>query len=169
MTTKSPSILLDANVVIELFQRGLWGAVCGRCPTIVTETVVQEAIYYDVSPEEQARIDLEAEARAGCLTIVAASAAEVKAFASPLGLGILDKLDPGEAESLAWQSSIGSTAKICSADKIVWRVLGFLKRPEDGISLEEVLGAIGRTCALERHFTRAYREHWTRTGFVEGL
>ena len=59
--------------------------------------------------------------------------------------------------------------RICSADKTVYRVLGCLSRPDQGVSLDEVLRQIGLGRKLEREFTKAYREEWTKKGFQEGL
>ena len=58
---------------------------------------------------------------------------------------------------------------ICSADKIVFRVLGNLKRSDQGISLEEVLQSVGLGIDLPWQFTKRFREEWARKGFGEGL
>jgi hypothetical protein len=80
-----------------------------------------------------------------------------------------EKLDPGETESLAYLLRQSDECWICSADKIVYRVLGNLGRSEQGVSLEEVLNEVGLGRKLSGGFTRAYREEWTRKGFQEGL
>jgi len=59
--------------------------------------------------------------------------------------------------------------QICSADKIVYRVLGNMHRAEQGVSLDEVLNQIGLGRKLGREFSREYREQWTQRGFEEGL
>jgi hypothetical protein len=58
---------------------------------------------------------------------------------------------------------------ICSADKIVFRVLGNLKRSNQGISFEEVLQGIGVSKALPRQFSKVFREMWSSTGLAESL
>jgi hypothetical protein len=81
----------------------------------------------------------------------------------------LEKLDPGEAESLAYLLGESDECRLCSADKIVYRVLGGLRRPDQGVSLDEVLEQIGLGRKLENEFTKAYREEWTKKGFQESL
>ncbi len=80
-----------------------------------------------------------------------------------------EKLDPGEVESLCHLLDAPDEFAISSADKIVYRVLGNLDRGEQGISLEEILEAIGLSRPLQYQFTRAFRERWTQKGFEERL
>jgi hypothetical protein len=58
---------------------------------------------------------------------------------------------------------------ICSADKIVFRVLGALGRAEQGISLETLLGSTGLMRHLAREFSDEYRVHWTKKGQQEQI
>jgi hypothetical protein len=51
----------------------------------------------------------------------------------------IEKLDAGEAESLAYLMNAHDEHSICSADAIVYRVLGNVDRGHQGASLEEVL------------------------------
>lgn len=51
-------LLLDANVVIELHSLELWEHVVERCEILLTETVVEEARYYDAG-EQHVRIAIE--------------------------------------------------------------------------------------------------------------
>jgi hypothetical protein len=48
-------------------------------------------------------------------------------------------------------------------------VLGPLGRSDDGLSLEEVLSAMGLGCGLPPQFTKAFREQWTRCGEEERI
>ena len=80
-----------------------------------------------------------------------------------------EKLDPGETASLAYLLGQSDECRICSADKIVYRVLGCLSRPGQGVSLDEILGQIGFRRTVGREFTKAYREEWTKKVFQEGL
>jgi len=45
----------------------------------------------------------------------------------------LERFDPGERESLAHLVTSADEYMICSADSIVFKVLGFLDRGEQGI------------------------------------
>jgi len=56
----------------------------------------------------------------------------VAGFCSKFDPTYMESLDPGEAESLAHLGASKETCMICSADKIVYRVLGNLDRSESG-------------------------------------
>ena len=81
----------------------------------------------------------------------------------------MEKLDDGETESLAQLINSKEQYLICSADKIVFRILGNLNRSEQGISLEEILQRVGLGVALPRPFTKSYQKEYTGKGFTEGL
>ena len=44
--TKSRFLLLDANVVIRLFEMGLWDAVASRCDLVLPSLVVRESDFF---------------------------------------------------------------------------------------------------------------------------
>jgi hypothetical protein len=79
------------------------------------------------------------------------------------------EIDEGKAESLAYVCSQKVDHLICSADKIVFRVLGCLGKGEQGVSLEEVLRQCGLSRKLQREFGEEYRKQWTSYGVAEGL
>jgi len=94
---------------------------------------------------------------------------ELSAFRALFDPSYLEKLDDGETESLSFLINSPERFLISSADKIVFRILGNLKRSEQGISLEEILQGVGLGINLPRQFTKLYREEWTQKGFAEGL
>lgn len=72
-----------------------------------------------------------------------------------------------ELESLVYlfsQRTAPGHVLICSADSIVWQILGCLNKPDHGISLEELLKQLGLTKHLERQYTEDFRVHWTKRG-----
>jgi hypothetical protein len=163
-------LLLDADVVIDLFALGIWDSVLERCEVYLAGTILQEAHFYVDEHEVRQDFDLKTYAVAGKLTVFDVVPSELAAFKRRFDPQYLEKLDPGETESLAYLlNQMAQDFRLCSADKIVYRVLGALRLREKGISLEEVLEAIGYGRQLPRHLTKAYREQWTTKGFVEGL
>ena len=162
-------LLLDANVVIELFRLGIWDRVVDRCDIHLGETVKREVQYWQDDEGERHDIDLTPYEDSGRIATFDVSLADLDAFTSRFGLVYLEKLDAGETEALAYMLNSAEKYQLCSADKITYRVLGALSREEHGVSLEEVLGQVGLGRHLQGQFSRAYREHWTRKGFEQGL
>lgn len=170
MATKSIRLLLlDANVVLELHRLNLWSGVVERCEVLLARTVLDESKYFERDDGCQQQIDLGREIEAGQIRIVEVPLVTLTAFQRRFRSAFLERLDPGELESLAHLAEVDPGCSISSADKIVWRTLGALRIGEQGLSLEEILGRIGQSRRLDEPFTKRYREKWTKTGFGEGL
>jgi hypothetical protein len=163
-------LLIDTVVVIRLHQFGLWETVIGACDVHLSRGIVDEARYYDDLDGVRHPIDLTACEDNGQIVVHGVSLAETEALRKKFGQDILEKLDAGEAELLAVLINRPfDEYQICSADRIVYRVLGALKLSDQGISLEEVFKAIGTTQATEHPYSKAFREQWSRRGFEEGM
>jgi hypothetical protein len=162
-------LLLDANVVIEISRHGLWDKIVAACEIHLARTVVEEAQFFHDANGDRREIDLGPFVNAKTITIFDLTPSDLAAFRAKFDPVYFEKLDPGETESLGYLLRQSDECKMCSAEKIVYRVLGNLGRPEQGVSLEEVLNQVGLGRKLQRQFTRACREEWTQKGFQEGL
>jgi hypothetical protein len=163
-------LLLDANVVIELFRQGLWDSVVERCEIHLSRTVAEcEALFWEDAHEQQHRINITPYAESGEVQIFDIPLSDLRSFRERFGPTYFDKLDPGETESLAYLDRHKNLAKVSSADKIVYRVLGNLRLTDNGISLEEILDRIGLSRSLPHQFGKAYRKKWSQRGFEEGM
>ena len=163
-------LLLDANIVIELFRLGIWDRLVDLCEIHLARTVVDtEAHFFLDDDGDRHDFDLDAYARGGKIHVFDVAPSDLAAFLDSFDPVYFEKLDPGETESLAFLLNATLDCRLCSADKIVFRVLGSLHRGEQGISLEEILHQVGLSRALRREFSRAYREQWTDKGFQEGF
>jgi len=162
-------LLLDANVVIHLFEIGIWAKLVELCDLHLSRTVVDEAHFFEDERGERHEIDLAPAIAAKQITVFDVVPSDMDAFFERFDASYLEKLDAGEAESLAHLLNAPEEMLFCSADKIVFRVLGNLDRSTQGISLEEVLSRIGLSRSLPKHFGRAYREKWTSYGVEENM
>ena len=162
-------LLLDANVVIGPFSLGLWDRVAADCEVFVAETVVSEAKYYEAKDGSGAQraIDLARRVRADQIQMVKIGTPGLDAFLAQFDPVYLEKLDPGETESLAHLLAQKDVWVLCSADAIVFRVLAHVRREDQGLSLEEVLQKIGLTKKLAYRFTAEFRDRYTRQGKQE--
>jgi hypothetical protein len=167
---KFKCLLLDANIVIKLCKLGLWDALLKQCEIHLSETVIQEANYYEDSKGERHDINLNPYVERGQVHVFSHSAADLKKFRESFDPIYLEKLDPGETESLIHLlSTAGEDYYLCSSDAIVFRVLGNLKRSHQGVSLEEVLNQFDFRCSLEWHFTKGFRQRWCQEGLADSL
>ena len=166
---KFPLLLLDANVVILLFEEGIWEQVVGVCDIHLAATVVGEAKYYEDRQGCRHRIDLASYERRGVISIHSEPVSSISSLKARFGADILDRLDDGEAESLAIICRSSDEFNMCSSDHIVFRILGALGVSERGISLAEVLQVAGLARQLPRQFTKEFRDEWTKKGFTDGI
>jgi hypothetical protein len=165
--TRSRLILLDANVVIQLFQLQIWEQVTARCEIVLAQTVVDEVQFYDTDDGRQ-YVDWTEIEKSGAIKVESLPPADVQSYCNRFGVNYYEKLDPGEAEALALLER-DDQSQICSADKIVWRVLGNTNSVERGISLEEILAKNGLTKSLPNRFTKTFREKWCKQGSIERI
>jgi len=156
-------LLLDANVVIKLFEFGLWSKAIEKCEFWIAETVIGETEFF-FNAEGQNAIDLSADIAAGRVTKFVVPADQIAKFQDQFRPDYLDRIDPGEAESLAYLMTSTDACLLCSGDSIVFRILGRMGRGEQGISLEEVLQQIGFTAAISSQYRRDFRDRWTKRG-----
>ena len=158
-------LLLDANVVIYLFEVGLWDKLVERCEVLLSRIVAErEAQFFEKDDGEKVYFDLQPYIADKRVAIVDTSVADIKAFRDLFDPVYLSRLDDGESESLAYLITSPEKCLICSADAIVFRFLALLDRIEQGLSLEEILGSIGLGRSMPWEFSKQYRERWTQVG-----
>ena len=164
-------LLLDANVVIQLFELNLWAVVVEKCEIMLSRIVIdQEARFFRKQPDgSEQPIDLSEDIAAGRIQPFDVTPTQVGIFVGQFTDEYLAKLDPGETESLCYISICTDPCVVCSADAIVFRVLGCLNRSELGISLEEVLNQIGRSARLPYQYSKDYRIQFTKQGQMEQI
>jgi hypothetical protein len=161
-------LLLDANVVIEVFRQGIWDRLIEACDVHLAQTIVSDqAHFYKDDQGTRTDFDLEQYCKAGKVSVFNVMPSELTTFLAQFDPTYLEKLHPGETESLAYLVNSNDTCLICSADAIVYRVLGNLNRGEQGISLEEILQKTGLGRQLSWAFTKAFQKTWTKKGFQE--
>jgi hypothetical protein len=163
MMKKFRLLLLDANVVITLHELSLWDKVVEKCEVILTETVVKEAKFFESQGQRQG-IDLSGDISATKIGVISIGKSEQDAFLSQFDPNYLERLDPGEVEALAYLLGHPEPFLLCSGDAIVFKVLGRLRRGDQGVFLEEILRAVGLATALEWAYTADFRKRYTKEG-----
>ena len=160
-------LLLDAGVIIKLFEFEIWEAFLERCDVHLSKTIMEEALYYIDSNDEQKPIHL-SDYKAK-MTVHDVSVSQVQELKKIFGRVLLERLDAGEAELLAVVHNSPENYRICSADAVVYRVLPALSKGSQGISLEEVLTQIGLSRKVSWPYNKRFRETYTQRGFEEML
>jgi hypothetical protein len=96
-------LLLDANVVIELFRQGIWDRLIDACDVHLAQTVVSaEAHFYEDDEGVRCDFDVGQYCQAGKISVFDLAPSELVAFRAQFDPTYFEKLDPGETESLAY-------------------------------------------------------------------
>ena len=157
-------LLLDANIVIQLFELGLWDKVVSQCEILLSRIVAeQEATYFECG-DHQERIDLDTDVAQGCIRIVDVTPCDLAVFKGKFDPTYFERLDPGETESLVYLECSADPCLICSADTIVFKVMAILGRSDQAISLEEILSKVGLGCGLPDQYTKSFKDRWLAKG-----
>lgn len=165
-------VLLDANVIIYLFEIRAWDLLVSKCNVVLARTVLGEVDFYIDASGVQHRIDLQPYEDDKQFSVVDVLPSELDAFRNTFSTEYLEKLDPGETESLVYllaNRTHPGFQFLCSSDKIVFRVLGAKLLSEYGISLEELLKQLGIGRKVAYQFAKEFRDKSTKQGLEEGL
>lgn len=163
---KSALVLLDADVVIEIFRLGIWDHLVNKTSIYIAATVAEESDhYFDPVTQQKHSIDLMAEAEAGRITILDGNIDEIKKVDKTCREHLID-LDAGELESIA--VTIDGHYRFCTADKAAVLAMAVLDLREQSISLEELLRRHGVTSRvrMNNHYSGATMAQWLKEGGV---
>ena len=136
MAKKFRLLLLDANIVIKLFQMGIWDRLLECCDVYLSRTIVNEEAHFFVDDSgERQDYDLLEYEKSGTINVFDVSLAQDAELVKHFDLAYMERFDPGEREALAYLVTSADDYVICSADSIVFKTLGFLNLADQGISL----------------------------------
>ena len=167
--TRSKLHLLDAGIIIELYRQGIWEHVISHYEITIAETVAEESMFFKDAAGHRVSIDLSGVIEADQIRCVTTSPSQVSTFLNRFGQDYVERLDAGELESLVYLYSTSDQMGICSADSIVFKVLGVTDKSDLGISLEELLNECGMSRNLSWQYTKAFRDKYTHDGFQDRL
>jgi hypothetical protein len=109
-------LLLDANIIIELWRLGLWSKLVELCDVHVGKTVVGEADFFLDASGNRVDINLAADISSQRIQVFQVEFHELDEFRSQYDPSYLARLDPGETEALVKLLSLPS--KLGAIDSI---------------------------------------------------
>lgn len=156
----SKLVILDANVIIELFKKDLFASVINRYHLHIPETIKAECIYYYDALGNKVDINLDQYSENPKMTIVSANADQYIKLACKLKEDFYRSIDDGEKEALALiHSAEDDEMMFCSGDLPAIKALGVIGRSSQAISLESLLSNIGiRNTNLKGNYTQKVLE-----------
>lgn len=156
--TKLKSILLDANVVIELHSFEIWYKFIAKYKIYLSSIVIRtEAQYYYDKNGEKTYYDLEKDLTEKKIAEISYPVLEMEKikifFISKLGIELHD----GESEAIAFLlREDAPDISFCTGDKDAIRAMVLLGKSEKLISLEEALMDCGLSHQVKKHYTQQF-------------
>ena len=144
-------LLLDADVVIDLYSLGLFEKICRAYDVYVAQEVYEEATYFkkggsknpiNIADKVIVIKDVELEG----LEKVEKEAKEARLV-----------IDPGESTSIAYINQAEERMSFCSCDKAAIKLISYMELEQKSISLEKALKTTGY------HGKKLYPRHLERT------
>ena len=161
-------LLLDAGPIIKLFELNLLDKFIDKCDVTIPRTIVEEIVFCGTEDNktflEQGLTSYEKKVK-----IVDVPLSLINNFYKRFDLTYQANIHPGEKEALAFLLNTSECYLLCSADKVIFKVLGLMGKSEQGISLEEILEQIGLHQKLEEWYTKQFREKYTKMGQIDAI
>lgn len=167
VSEKLKCVLLDAMIIIEAHELGIWDSLLRKVEVLIPSTIIHaEAFYFHSKTSRRRKAILLNEAVvSGLVTEVTASAADILAVQKLFDVSTLGGLDSGEFEALALINTARMKgALFCTAEKAAIRALALMGYAEAGISLEKLLTQIGLQQKLDSQFTEDFFKHFLKKG-----
>jgi len=144
------SLLLDADVVIDLHTLGLFGKISNAYDICLTRDVFVEAKYYK---KNGTKIDIDIKHVVIIQNVDLEILREVRREAKEARLGI----DPGESTSIAYLIQTDEEITFCSCDRAAIKLISYMELEQKAISLEKALRSAGY------HSKNLYPRHFEKT------
>jgi len=171
-----PFLLLDAGPIIKLFSLNIWDRFIKHCDITISRIIANDQALYTEDGTQQ--ICLEPYEEKGLIKIIDVDVSVVKEFEDKFTPLYKPEIHDGEKETLAFLFDSSEHWLVCSADHVVFKILGLLGKAEHGISLEEILKDVGLAYSVDwekitprdrQHwrYSKKFREKWTHKGWVD--
>jgi len=151
------SVLLDANVIIEAYELGVWDKLQQRTEIFVPTIVVQEEALFFLEGEIPQPIQLKRLIAEGRVKEIAATSDEMGAVQAIFDTVFIQGLHDGELEALSLiRANRLEGVLFCTSDAIAISALAMIGHFESGISMESLLRKTGLQQPLKKQFTEKF-------------
>lgn len=161
-------IILDANVIIELFRQDIFAAVVDRCSIKLPTTIKNECKFYEDQSGKEIQIDWTQYLNSGKVEEISADDLEYGKLARLFKEDFYRGIDAGGLEALAIiNASDDEYLFFCSGDLPSLKAMGVLGKGNQAVSLEKLLKNIGIQKNLKQHFSEKRKNQEVGKAFTE--
>ena len=161
-------IILDANVIIELFSLGIFDALIGRYSIQLPKTIKDESLFHYDQYGVEVQINWEPYISSGRVQEVGASDKEFGDLFKKLKDDFYRGIDAGELEAIALIcSQDNEDLYFCSGDLPALKVMAVLGKGGQAVSLEALLQKAGMSRTLKHQFSEKRKTQEIAKAFSE--
>lgn len=159
------SVLLDADVIIDLHKYGVWDKITEKHKIHIPSIILHKEVYYYYNPDGTKQfIYLEPEI-GKTIFEVSCSPDELLTFSQQFDTTLGQEIHTGEKEALVLLQKHQDLI-FCTCDHTAIQVLALLDLAERGLSFESLLRKSGITKKLEYKHTEAYFKNNLKMGSI---
>lgn len=148
-------VLLDADVIIDLYRYKIWKHIVSKNKILIPSIVLRREVYFYIDESGfKHSINLLNEVGKSIIE-VSVSAEELIDFKHKFDHFISEELDSGETEALKILND-RDDCSFCTCDKAAIKAISLLGKREQGLSFEKLLKSSGITKNLEKKHTEQY-------------
>ena len=161
-------VILDANVIIELFSQGIFDAIVGRYSIKLPKTIKDECQYYLDRNDLEVQIDWGPYVDSERVEEVAATDEQFGELLNKLKDDFYRGIDAGELEAIALICAQDrEDLFFCSGDLPALKALGVLGKGTQAVSLETLLQKSGMGRNLKHQFSEKRKQQEISKAFSE--
>ena len=167
ITISESLVLVDAMIIIDLHELGLWpGFVASKRRIAVSSIVADEAHYYRENPGgSKKEIKVKDDAEKGLIDILEADLESMGEVTARFANWFVDLLHVGEVELIALLlATPEDELAFCSSDAAAISAVAMLGFSERCVCLERLLQSKGLGRQVEQKHTSAFMDHHLREG-----
>ena len=166
---KPKLLLLDANVVIEAYEIGIWAQIKSHYEVAVPSIIVSEARYF-VSEDTQGGISLKKQVDAGEIKVFEGTVEEIADVFANIHDIFLAGIDDGEKEGIALIAAGKCPGYcFCTGDINAVQAMGMLKLTSQSVSFEKVVAGAKLGKKISPHCTEKAHAHHVKIGLDRRL
>jgi len=172
-----PFLLLDAGPIIKLFELNLWDKFITQCEVTISRIIAEYQVRY--TEDGISHIDLRTYTEKKLIHVLEEDLSTVREFIDKFDSLYKAEIHDGEKETLAFLDGSPEKWLVCSSDHVVYKVLGLLRKGEQGISLEEVLTKIELASCINWNnitpknkdwkYSKKFRVKYTTLGQIDDI
>ncbi len=165
--TSKHCVLVDACIVIEAHELGLWGVLMSCLKLAIPSIIIRESEHFIGADGWPTEIDVPGYVRAGNVIEMEAALADLADLYNYFDPFFGQSIDEGEAEALALiKAGKAPDAFFCTADGPAIQALAMLGHGEVGVSFERLAAESG--CTLPKQARKNLREEFFAKHLKEG-